>query len=213
MSMKKLLACLLALMMALALVACGGDTAGDDANVDDQSPAVEDDANTGAGAGTPLETMTFVEVPEYIVGSRWEFCGGFVNGTEMSDEQATNTLKGCNGVLEIDFNDVDAVDYLNGDTVLTGSCGTSAIAVSVPCSSSSISASPIGSTCWNTASVNALLSLKHRIYSAVMAAVSLGPAGRIMTPSPAQSKTSAAEQGGKTVLPGADRPAPCLPRG
>ena len=91
MSMKKLLACL------------------DDANVDDQSPAVEDDANTGAGAGTPLETMTFVEVPEYIVGSRWEFCGGFVNGTEMSDEQATNTLKGCNGVLEIDFNDVDAV--------------------------------------------------------------------------------------------------------
>ena len=52
MSMKKLLACLLALMMALALVACGGDTAGDDANVDDQSPAVEDDANTGAGAGT-----------------------------------------------------------------------------------------------------------------------------------------------------------------
>ena len=28
MSMKKLLACLLALMMALALVACGGDTAG-----------------------------------------------------------------------------------------------------------------------------------------------------------------------------------------
>lgn len=123
MSMKKLLACLLALMMALALVACGGDTAGDDANVDDQSPAVEDDANTGAGAGTPLETMTFVEVPEYIVGSRWEFCGGFVNGTEMSDEQATNTLKGCNGVLEIDFNDVDAVDYLNGDTVLTGSCG------------------------------------------------------------------------------------------
>ena len=99
MSMKKLLACLLALMMALALVACGGDTAGDDANVDDQSPAVEDDANTGAGAGTPLETMTFVEVPEYIVGSRWEFCGGLVNGTEMSDEQATNTLKGCNGVL------------------------------------------------------------------------------------------------------------------
>ena len=123
MSMKKLLACLLALMMALALVACGGDTAGDDANVDDQSPAVEDDANTGAGAGTPLETMTFVEVSEYIVGSRWEFCGGFVHGPEMSDEQATNTLKGCNGVLEIDFNDVDAVDYLNGDTVLTGSCG------------------------------------------------------------------------------------------
>ena len=26
-------------------------------------------------------------------------------------------------MLEIDFNDVDAVDYLNGDTVLTGSCG------------------------------------------------------------------------------------------
>lgn len=37
MSMKKLLACLLALMMALALVACGGDTAGDDANVDDRA--------------------------------------------------------------------------------------------------------------------------------------------------------------------------------
>ena len=42
MSMKKLLACLLALMMALALVACGGDTAGDDANVDDHSAGDHD---------------------------------------------------------------------------------------------------------------------------------------------------------------------------
>ena len=72
MSMKKLLACLLALMMALALVACGGDTAGDDANVDDQSPAVEDDANTGAGAGTPLETIDVYKRQARIWALRWQ---------------------------------------------------------------------------------------------------------------------------------------------
>ena len=123
MSMKKLLACLLALMMALALVACGGDTAGDDANVDDQSPAVEDDANTGAGAGTPLETMTFVEVPEYIVGSRWEFCGGFVDGAELDSAQATEMLKANGGKLQLNIIGEDTAEYISGDTVMSGPCG------------------------------------------------------------------------------------------
>ena len=121
--MKKLFALLMAAMMLLCCVACGGgnDTAADDAaQADDQQQTADD---TQSDSTNPLDVMEFIEVPDGLVGTSWEFCGGFVNGTEMSDEQATNTLKGCNGVLEIDFNDVDAVDYLNGDTVLTGSCG------------------------------------------------------------------------------------------
>ena len=122
MNMKKILACLLALMMALSLVACGGDAA-DDANVDDQTPVVEDDANTGDDSGSPLDYMTFVEVPEYIVGTRWEFCGGFLDGVEMTDEQATDMLKSNGGVMEIDVDDVDAASYIAGGETLSGSCG------------------------------------------------------------------------------------------
>ena len=48
--MKKFLACLLALVMALSLMACGGDTGTDDANTGDDTQ-VED--NTGDDAATP----------------------------------------------------------------------------------------------------------------------------------------------------------------
>ena len=118
MNMKKILACLLALVMALSLMACGGDAANDDANVDAQTPVVEDDANTGDDSSSPLEYM-----PEYIVGTRWEFCGGCLDGVEMTDEQATDMLKSNGGVMEIDVDDVDAASYITGSETLSGSCG------------------------------------------------------------------------------------------
>lgn len=118
--MKKLLVCLLALVLALSLVACGGDDTGNDANADD--PGTSDVAG-GEDVTNPLEAMEFVEVPEGIVGTRWEFCGGFLSGVEMDSDQATEMLKSNGGVLEIDVDDVDKATYIRGSEVLTGTCG------------------------------------------------------------------------------------------
>ena len=119
MKLKKMLALLLALMLAFALVACG-DSADEGGDVPDEPKQTE---NNGAGAGTPLETMTFVKVPENIVGSEWSFCGGFVNGVEMDNEKATATLKQYGGVLQLNFLDEANVEFVQGGGVLAGTCG------------------------------------------------------------------------------------------
>ena len=132
MKLKKMLALLLALMLAFALVACGdtadtGDTADDPQQAEDTGDTADTDdaADTGsdAGVGTPLESMTFVKVPDDIVGSSWEFCGGFINGTEMDNDQATATLKKYGGTLQIDFKDEASVDFVQGGGTLSGTCG------------------------------------------------------------------------------------------
>lgn len=132
MKLKKMLALLLALMLAFALVACGdtadaGDDTADDPQVEDtgDTAGTDDTGDTGsdAGVGTPLESMTFVKVPDGIVGSSWEFCGGFVNGAEMDNDQATATLQQYGGQLQIDFKDEASVDFVQGGGTLSGTCG------------------------------------------------------------------------------------------
>ena len=94
MKLKKMLALLLALMMALALVACG-DTAdtGDDA-ADDQQQVQDDAAADDAAAddtqtspeGQSLLTILadqFIPAPE-VAGTYWTFIGGYVDGVQMT---------------------------------------------------------------------------------------------------------------------------------
>ena len=87
--MKKWIALLLCLMMALSLVACGGgnDTAADDAAPADGQQQTADD--TQSDSTNPLDVMEFIEVPDGLVGTSWEFCGGFVDGAELDSAQAT----------------------------------------------------------------------------------------------------------------------------
>lgn len=93
--MKKFFACLLALVMALSLMACGGDTGTDDANSGDDTQ-VED--NTGDDAATPGEGDSimailndrFVAAPE-LAGTTWTFIGGYVQGKQMTEGTDTVT--------------------------------------------------------------------------------------------------------------------------
>ncbi len=113
MKMKKFLVGLLAMIMVLSLVACGADG---DSNSDS-------DNDQNAGAGTPLENMNFIKVPDDIVGTTWDFCGGFKDGVEMDDEQATAVLKKYGGKLQVAFNDASTADFVQGGESITGSCG------------------------------------------------------------------------------------------
>ena len=74
--MKKWLSLILALAMVFSLVACGGDSAGDDTQSDD--PGVSDDAGT---TGDP-DTLKVVEIYDP---------GTFQPGN--NDEQGYNRLK------------------------------------------------------------------------------------------------------------------------
>ena len=103
----------------LSLAACGSDS---DTNTDPDN-GQQNEQTDKPGQGSPLESMNFVKVPEDIVGTRWEFSGGFLNGVEMTDEQASAMLESNGGVLEIDVDDVDAASYITGSETLSGSCG------------------------------------------------------------------------------------------
>ncbi len=121
--MKKWIALLLCLMMALSLVACGGgnDTAADDdVPADDQQQAADD---TQSDSTNPLDVMEFIEVPDGLVGTSWEFCGGFVDGAELDSAQATEMLKANGGKLQLNIIGEDTAEYISGDTVMSGPCG------------------------------------------------------------------------------------------
>lgn len=89
MKLKKLLALLLAMMMAFALVACG-DTAdtGDDAADDQQQvqdDAAADDTQTSPEGQSLLTILAdqFIPAPE-VAGTYWTFIGGYVDGVQMT---------------------------------------------------------------------------------------------------------------------------------
>ena len=113
--MKKFLVCLLSLVMALSLVACGGDTT-DDTNTGDDTQ-VED--NTGDQPMSVLEVLQdyFVEAPS-LSGTTWIFDGGYANGADMTDEQVTSISQQMD-VYQYEFVDDTAVTLYEGSDTLT----------------------------------------------------------------------------------------------
>ena len=99
MKLKKLLALLLAMMMAFALVACG-DTAdtGDDA-ADDQQ--VQDDAAADDAAADDT-------APE-VAGTYWTFIGGYVDGVQMTADQTQEVMSQLHDVYQFIFVDESKV--------------------------------------------------------------------------------------------------------
>ena len=123
--MKKFFACLLALVMALSLMACGGDTGTDDANAGDDTQ-VED--NTGDDAATPGEGDSimailndrFVAAPE-LAGTTWTFIGGYVQGKQMTEDQTNKVLSQLDNEYAFYFDENGAVSLTEGtDTTTDG---------------------------------------------------------------------------------------------
>lgn len=121
--MKKLLACLLALVMALSLMACG-DTATDD--TDDTGDAAQTEDNTGdttPGEGDSLMAILkdrFVAAPE-LVGTTWTFIGGYVQGKQMTEDQTNEVLSQLDNEYAFYFDENGAVSLTEGtDTVTAG---------------------------------------------------------------------------------------------
>lgn len=123
MKLKKMLALLLALMLAFALVACG-DTAdtGDD-TADDQQQVEDnggDTADTGEGQSL-LEILKdrFVAAPE-MAGTYWTFIGGYVQGVQMTEDQTQEVMSQLGDVYQFVFVDDSTVVLAEGEDQTEG---------------------------------------------------------------------------------------------
>ena len=118
MKLKKLLALLLAMMMAFALVACGdtadtGDDAADDQQVQDDAAADDaaaDDTQTSPEGQSLLTILAdqFIPAPE-VAGTYWTFIGGYVDGVQMTADQTQEVMSQLHDVYQFIFVDDSTV--------------------------------------------------------------------------------------------------------
>lgn len=113
MKLKKMLALLLALMMALALVACGdtadtGNDAPDDQQVEDNSGDTGDTASPEGQSLLEILKDRFVAAPE-MAGTYWTFIGGYVQGVQMTEEQTQEVMSQLGDVYQFIFVDDSTV--------------------------------------------------------------------------------------------------------
>lgn len=130
--MKKLLVFILSAMMAMSLVACGGDDTETDAadqqveneadvDVEEETDDVTDEVEVPFltfGVEDPTQ-MEHMEMPE-IAGSTWAFCGGFNDGVEFTQEIFTNSLEAYGGVCNFVFNEDGTTQLVQGGGAIEG---------------------------------------------------------------------------------------------
>ena len=121
MKLKKMLALLLALMMTLALVACG-DTADTGSDTPDDQQQVEDTGDGSSPEGQSLLEILkdrFVAAPE-MAGTYWTFIGGYVQGVQMTEEQTQEVMSQLGDVYQFIFVDESAVVLAEGEDQTEG---------------------------------------------------------------------------------------------
>ena len=129
MNIKKLLACLLALVMVLSLVACGGDAGTTDDVDTDPQPAEDVDQQPDAGdeqtspEGQSLMEILkdrFVAVPD-LAGTTWTFIGGYMQGVQLTKENTADILSQMDDLYQFEFiDDTTAVLTEGLDTITEG---------------------------------------------------------------------------------------------
>ena len=134
MNIKKLLACLLALVMVLSLVACGGDAGTtDDVDTDpqptedvDQQPDAGDEQTSPEGQSL-MEILKdrFVAVPD-LAGTTWTFIGGYMQGVQLTEENTADILSQMDDLYQFEFIDDTTAVLTEGtrasDCVKCGRC-------------------------------------------------------------------------------------------
>ena len=128
---KKTLACIMGLVLALSLAACGDEEVvveNTDAavtqeaaveEVQTQEVAAEAQTETAAEAGNeaeeagPLLQVAVMEIPD-LSGTEWSFAGGMIDGAEMEDEDLSATLEAYGGTLQLVFGEDGAVTMVQG---------------------------------------------------------------------------------------------------
>lgn len=147
--MKKFLVLMMSLMMAFALVACGGEEEAsaepaevveevveeeaveevvEEAVVEEEvveeevvEETVEEEAAEEALTGGPLFDLPLAETPDSLTSSPWIFTGAMFDGAELSDEEYAALLEEIyGGSLEFVFNDDGSAQMKQGGGTADG---------------------------------------------------------------------------------------------
>ena len=121
--MKKYLALILALVMALTLAACGSKSSDSSSETTDAQTSESADASTASDtevSDTSLwKTITREAVPD-LAGTTWNYSGGYINGGEMTQDELNASLETYGGKLQFVFADDTNVSMVQGSGSLTG---------------------------------------------------------------------------------------------
>ena len=125
---NKTFACVMGLLLALSLTACGEEEVIVENTNEEVSVAVQTQeateaptetvaetvAETGTEAeGGPLLQVAVMEIPD-LSGTEWNFAGGMIDGVEMEEEDLNATLETYGGTLQLVFCEDGAVTMVQG---------------------------------------------------------------------------------------------------
>jgi hypothetical protein len=121
---NKTFACVMGLVLALSLTACGEEeviveNTNEEVSVEVQTQETteaptETVAETGTEAeGGPLLQVAVMEIPD-LSGTEWNFAGGMIDGVEMEEEDLNATLETYGGTLQLVFGEDGAVTMVQG---------------------------------------------------------------------------------------------------
>ncbi len=133
---NKTFACVMGLVLALSLTACGEEeviveNTNEEVSVEVQTQeATEAPTETVAETGTeaptetvaetgteaeggPLLQVAVMEIPD-LSGTEWNFAGGMIDGVEMEEEDLNATLETYGGTLQLVFGEDGAVTMVQG---------------------------------------------------------------------------------------------------
>ena len=118
---NKTFACVMGLVLALSLTACGEEeviveNTNEEVSVEVQTQeATEAPTETVAETGTeaeggPLLQVAVMEIPD-LSGTEWNFAGGMIDGVEMEEEDLNATLETYGG--KVPFRTTQIRDFHN----------------------------------------------------------------------------------------------------
>ena len=121
---NKTFACVMGLVLALSLTACGEEeviveNTNEEVTQEVQTQEVaEAPAETTAEAATeaeggPLLQVAVMEIPD-LSGTEWNFAGGMIDGVEMEEEDLNASLEAYGGTLQIVFGEDGTATMVQG---------------------------------------------------------------------------------------------------
>ena len=121
---KKTFACVMGLVLAMSLTACGEEevvveNTNEEVSVEVQTQeATEAPAETVSEADTeaesgPLLQVAVMEIPD-LSGTEWSFAGGMIDGVEMEEEDINESLEAYGGTLQLVFGEDGAATMVQG---------------------------------------------------------------------------------------------------
>lgn len=122
--MKKIVALMTSLVMAVSLAACGEEevVVDDSVNSSVESSVEEGGQDTTEGSFNVLD-LPGVEGPD-VRNTTWSFAGGCEDGVPLTEERAYAALEAYGGTLQLVFDEEDGVQMVQGGGTLAGTYQT-----------------------------------------------------------------------------------------